>query len=149
MLFLLLTLVCTIGGFWYRHQAVGLQNQVAVLGANTLHINDRFPAGVSLANYTPVLKFLEDLRDARSLPGYGQLLRDFSTGAGSELQLEVIKADYDNGKVQIEAFGTARAPFDRSYGSYQGLQQNCCDGDMRSRSNTSIPASIDPISCCD
>jgi hypothetical protein len=123
MLFLLLTLVCTIGGFWYRHQAVGLQNQVAVLGANTLHINDRFPAGVPLANYTPVLKFLEDLRDARSLPGYGQLLRDFSTGAGSELQLEVIKADYDNGKVQIEAFGTARAPFDRSYGSYQGLQQ--------------------------
>jgi hypothetical protein len=123
MLLLLLTLVCTVGGLWYRHKAVDLRNQLAVLHANAVKINERSAADVSLENYAPVLKFLEELRDARSLPGYGQLLRDFSTGAGSNLQLEVFKADYDDDKVRIEAFGTARAPFDRSYGAYQGLQQ--------------------------
>jgi hypothetical protein len=123
MLLLLLALVCTAGGFWYQRQAADLQNQVAVLRANAHKINDRSAGGLSLANYAPVIKFLDELRDARSLPGYSQLLRDFSTGAGSELQLEVFKADYDDGKVQIEAFGAARAPFDRSYGAYQGLQQ--------------------------
>lgn len=123
MLLLLLTLVCIVGGFWYRLQAAGLQNQVAALRADALKINDHSPADSSLADYAPVVKFLGELRDARSLPGYGQLLRDFSTGADSELQLEVFKADYDSGKVQVEAFGIARAPFDRSYGAYQGLQQ--------------------------
>ena len=123
MLFLALTLICIAGGFWYRHQAARLQNQVAALQAAALKINDHAPAEWSLADYAPVVKFLEELRDARSLPGYGQLLQDFSMDADSELQLEVFKADYDDGRVQIEAFGTARAPFDRSYGAYQGLQQ--------------------------
>jgi hypothetical protein len=123
ILLLLLTLVCTAGGLWYQHRSADLRNRVAALRANAVKINDRSPAELSLANYEPVLKFLEQLRNARSLPGYSQLLRDFSTAAGSEMQLEVFKADYDDGKVQIEAYGTAQAPFDRSYGAYQGLQQ--------------------------
>jgi hypothetical protein len=123
ILLLLLSLLCTVGGLWYRHRTTDLQNQVAVLRSNVVKINGHSPVHPALENYAPVLKFLEELRDARSLPGYGQLLRDFSTGTGSELQLEVFKADYDGGKVKIEAFGTTRAPFDRSYGAYQGLQQ--------------------------
>jgi hypothetical protein len=123
LLLLLLALVCTVGGLWYRYKAIDLRNQITALQANAARINAGAPTDVSMADYVPLLKFLEELRDARSLPGYGQLLRDFSTGADSALQLGVFKADYDAGKVQIETYGTAQAPFDSSYGAYQGLQQ--------------------------
>jgi hypothetical protein len=120
---LLLALACVVGGLWYQHQTANLQNQLSVLQANAGKIADRSSADLSLAHYEPVLKFLEQLRDARSLPGYGRILRDFSTGAGSELQLEVFKADYDDRKVRIEAFGTARTPFESAHRAYQGLQE--------------------------
>ena len=81
ILLLLLTLVFTAGGLWYRHQAIELQHQINGLQADTARINKHSPADVSLANFAPVLKFLEELQDARSLPGYGQ-----RQGAGRSLR---------------------------------------------------------------
>jgi hypothetical protein len=124
VLLLFLALVCAAGGFWYQRQLAGLQQQAATLQQTAAEMNARVEMSITPVNYKPVLEFLEQLWSARSLPGYSQLLGDFSRGSGPELQLEVFKADYADRKVQVEAFGTAQAPFDVSYKAYQGLQQH-------------------------
>jgi hypothetical protein len=119
---LLLALVCTVCGFWYQRHATRLRNQLSVLHANAHKITGHASVSMSLADYEPVLKFLEQLRSARFLPGYSRVLQDFSTGVDSGLHLEIFKADYDDRRLRIEAFGKARVPFDNAYRAYQGLQ---------------------------
>jgi hypothetical protein len=123
MLLLLLTLICAGGGIHYQRQALDLQRQVDGLRQNEAKLKNWPAVASSQEAYKPIMVLLEQLWRSRALPGYSQLLRDISTGPGSDLQLEVLKADYDDRKVQIEAFGTAHAPFEVSYKAYQGLQQ--------------------------
>ncbi len=123
MLLIFLALACAIGGLWYQHRAADLKQQIATLQQNAFGLKDRATGGYTPVEYQPTLAFLDQLWTARSLPGYGQLLHDIAAGLGSELQLEIFKADYNESKVEIEAFGTARAPFDISYKAYQRLQQ--------------------------
>ena len=122
-LLIFLALVSLLGGIWNHRQVHRLRQQVAVLDQNALKIRDKGIVAYTPADYKPTLAFMEQLWRARSLPGYGQLLRDLSTGVGPALQLEILKADYIDSKIQVEAFGTAHVPFDVAYKSYQKLQQ--------------------------
>jgi hypothetical protein len=123
MLFLLLTLICACGGYHYQSRALDLQRQVDGLRQNEVKMKKRPAVASSQEVYEPIVALLEKLRRSRTLPGYSQLLRDISTGPGSDLQLEVLKADYDEHEVKVEAFGSTHAPFEVSYKAYQGLQQ--------------------------
>ncbi len=122
-LLIFLALVSISGGIWNHRQADRLRQQVAALSQNALKIRDTGMVAFTPADYKPTLALAEQLWTARSLPGYGQLLRDLSTGVGPELQLEILKADYVGSKIQVEAFGSARAPFDVAYKAYQRLQE--------------------------
>ena len=123
MLLLILALICAGGGYHYQRRALGLQRQVDNLRQNEAKMK-KWPAVTSSQEaYKPILTLLEQLWRSRALPGYSQLLRDLSVGTGSDLELEVLKADYQDRKVKVEAFGTSQAPFEVSYKAYQGLQQ--------------------------
>ena len=123
MLFLLLALICASGGYRYQRQTLSLQLQIDNLRQNEAKMKKWPVMASSQETYKPIMTLLEQLWRSRALPGYSQLLRDLSAGPGSDLKLEVLKADYDDRKVRIEAFGTSRAPFEVSYKAYQGLQQ--------------------------
>lgn len=123
MLFLLLALICAGGGYHFQRQALGLQRQVDSLRQNEARMKKWPVVASSQEAYKPIMTLLEQLWRSRVLPGYSQLLRDLSAGPGSDLKLEVLKADYDDRKVRVEAFGTSQAPFEVSYKAYQGLQQ--------------------------
>lgn len=123
MLLIILAIVGAGAGFWYQHQTSEMKQQVADLQQRAVSLRQRGEIPFSLVDYKPIFDFVDQLWTARSLPGYGQLLRDFSIGLGNALELKSLKADYTAGGVEIEVFGSAIAPFENSYKAYQELQQ--------------------------
>lgn len=123
ILFIILAIVLTGAGFWYRHQTQEMKQQVADLQQRAVSLRQRGEISFSLVDYKPILDFTDQLWTARSLPGYIQVLRDLSNGLGSALELKSLKADYTAGGVEIEVFGSAVSSFENSYKAYQELQQ--------------------------
>lgn len=121
---LLAAAVCLAGfGAWYQYRSAGLQAQIQASMRQARDIKAKAPKHIKPVHYESTFAFVKDLWSCRKLPTYNQILEDVGPGIQGILRVKNIKADYSEDKVEVNVFGSASAPFERSYKAYRQLRQ--------------------------
>jgi hypothetical protein len=119
---LVMALILAGTGIGYHIQSAGWQAQIQNSLREAKAIQAKAPKTVQSVSYEKILPFVEGLWSSRKLPTYSQIFSDVSQGMDASLLLANIKANYTANKVEIEAYGSADAPFEIAYKAYQALQ---------------------------
>ena len=142
---LLIGVLITAGlGLGHHFQAAGLEKRIRADLQKINAMQVKVPDNFEQVPYESTLAFVESLWSCRNLPTYSHILADMGQAIDGVLQVENLKADYSEDHVTIEAFGTARAPFEVSYKAYQTLRQRLSNRGYRmidDRFDTQINAS--------
>lgn len=109
-------------GLWHQFQSNALQNEIQTSLRQAKAVRAKVPNHIQPVDYEKTLNFVQRLWSCTKLPTYRQILADVGQGIDGVLQVENIKAEYSDNKVDIKAFGSAQAPFETSYKAYQELR---------------------------
>ena len=110
--------LCLFGGhFRYGMKNRSIEQDIRAK-KNTIAalIGEQYPEAVP---YEETFQFVKNLSQYRDMPGFKSIVNDISESLLAGGVVQVMKADYDKGNLNLEIFGKVNVPFEKAFKGYQ------------------------------
>jgi len=110
--------LCLFGGhFRYGMKNRSIEQDIRTK-KNTIAalIGEQYPEAVP---YEETFQFVKNLSQYRDMPGFKSIVNDISESLLAGGVVQVMKADYDKGKLNLEILGKVNVPFEKAFKGYQ------------------------------
>ncbi len=110
--------LCLFGGhFRYGMKNRSIEQDIRAK-KNTIAalIGEQYPEAVP---YEETFQFVKNLSQYRDMPGFKSIVNDISESLLAGGVVQVMKADYDKGNLNLEILGKVNVPFEKAFKGYQ------------------------------
>ncbi len=110
--------LCLFGGhFRYGMKNRSIEQDIRTK-KNTIAalIAEQYPEAVP---YEETFQFVKNLSQYRDMPGFKSIVNDISESLLAGGVVQVMKVDYDKGKLNLEILGKVNVPFEKAFKGYQ------------------------------
>ena len=110
--------LCLFGGhFRYGMKNRSIEQDIRAK-KNTIAalIGEQYPEAVP---YEETFQFVKNLSQYRDMPGFKSIVNDISESLLAGGLVQVMKADYDKGNLNLEILGKVNVPFEKAFKGYQ------------------------------
>ena len=110
--------LCLFGGhFRYGMKNRSIEQDIRTK-KNTIAalIGEQYPEAVP---YEETFQFVKNLSQYRDMPGFKSIVNDISESLLAGGLVQVMKADYDKGNLNLEILGKVNVPFEKAFKGYQ------------------------------
>ncbi|RLB14229.1 MAG: hypothetical protein DRG82_14175 [Deltaproteobacteria bacterium] len=110
--------LCLFGGhFRYGMKNRSIEQDIRTK-KNTIAalIGEQYPEAVP---YEETFQFVKNLSQYRDMPGFKSIVNDIAESLLAGEVVQVMKVDYDKGKLNLEILGKVNVPFEKAFKGYQ------------------------------